>query len=240
MLYRVAIKLYKTLYVIIRAFTIPAATLWRKRFCVLVANMRDPVVYIDKDCEKDLQVTQSLVIATFNILGEKAPIWRKRAARLFGSVVITSYTKGNVCSFQAHQRCCYFNPWKMAQLGGQGMEDPGMRFELASFIVFATCQALLWERHAKYMNARDRIILESKARARFLLRCLNIPSDGGTLAKIMVAKTREDFTSIGITPDNVKADPAIFSIIAGIRVAKRRADKLREARKNDLASRLNK
>jgi hypothetical protein len=230
-LYRLAVKLYKSYYTIIRAFTIPAATLWKKRLCVVVENIRDPAVYIDKECEKDLQAVQSLFVASFKITEEKAPIWRRRAGRLFGSVVITNYTKGNVVSFHAHQRCCYFNPWKIAQLGRQDMEDPGMRFELASFIVFVTCQALLWERHAKFMKVRDRMRLESKARARFLLRCLNIPRDGGTLAKIMVAKTKEDFANIGITPDDVRANPSIFSIIAGIKVAERHAAELHTTKK---------
>ena len=63
------------------------------------------------------------------------------------------------------------------------------------------------------------------------MRCLDIPRDGSTLAKIRVAKTEEDFTNIGITPDDVRANPAILAIIAGIKVTDKRAAELRAARR---------
>jgi hypothetical protein len=233
-LYRLIVEVKKAVHQVIGAYTIPAGIIMRRRYCVLVEGIRDPVIYLEKS-QPDFQDVQSLVVTAFNILDEKAPVWKRRSGQLFRGFVITKIAKVDFIRFSPQQRYCYFDIWTMAQLGKQNIKDPGTPFTLASFIVYATCISLLWNRHARYMNSRDKIILASKARSRFLLRCLDIPKDGSTLVKIKNAKTQQDFTSIGITPEDVRGNPGVLDIIAGIRTVERRVAEARAARKNKSA-----
>ncbi len=221
---RLSVKLFKICYRTVASCNVPAMFLVRKHYCKYLGSEPGFAVYLHR-CAKNLQTGQSLFESSLKILEEKSPFWAKRTKYLFRSVILTN--RVGLVTYVAMFRCCGVNPWVLGRLGPERPELPSL---LASYLVYAACAAFLWEQYSVCLGKRDSTMISQKAQVRFLLKCLDVPKDGSTLAKMRDARTERDFADLGITKDVIKKDASIHGVLAMILTLQKKISQAQAAR----------
>lgn len=157
----------KTLALVGSGIGLPIRIILRRLCSERVNGLWSCPVYFVKT-EIDIREGFELIEASLTVLEEKSPLWSRRVATLFKSIMVSDTVE--TATYFSADRCCYLNPWGAKERYARSVSSVPVL--VAGFLVRSAGIAMLLDRRFGYLGARLRDFLVFKSTIRFLRKCL--------------------------------------------------------------------